>query len=341
MSTQDKSHPAITAPTVSIYQNSDHVSGILQQIFNMPLVTSETIATHGSNTQKTQDEGTGEVKANLETGLPGVGKVAFGAGVGGSNITGEESLAGHNTTRNYLYSQAYYLSAVRNELRNRNLIKNVLSGPDAENVKSGDFVEFTASFSPNQVSALLDIITPELVAEIARYIVRTKKKSNFDNFEDIEALRQFALNIETDAKAVAELSQSIAKAARTDFRAHHTREYYGQIGTPEDGVTAITICDNEHFTVQDEDRMLDGRFTVLGKATSGVERDVAILARNKLLRRIDPEAIDSLFESLKEQAASKNDVELTEEIFNDAIDVALDSRINGDSFRVIPIAVFT
>ncbi|MEE2051040.1 DUF6414 family protein [Nocardiopsis tropica] len=304
-------------------------------------MTSEMIATRGTNTQTTQGQEQGDVKASVELGFSGIGKANFGGGMGGSNATGEESLAERSTTRNFLYSQSYYLSAVRNELKKRNLVRYVTSKTDAKKVNPGDFVEYTAYFTPNQINALLDIATPELIAEITRYIFRMKiNATDFNAFENPEEMRQFALNIETKAQAAAELSSTVAKVIRTDFRANHTREFYGQVGEEEEEVTAITICDNEHFIVQDEDRMLDGHFTVLGKVTSAVEEDVPILARNKLLNRVHPEVIDSFFDELKVKASDSNKSKLAEDFVNDAVDVALDSRISGDSFRVIPIAVF-
>ena len=50
--------------------------------------------------------------------------------------------------------------------------------------------------------------------------------------------------------------------------------------------------DNAHIVVDDPNRILAGRFTVLGKAVSAVEDDVPVLARNKVLNRVRPKAVD-------------------------------------------------
>jgi hypothetical protein len=62
------------------------------------------------------------------------------------------------------------------------MLKTIESSADARDLKSGDFVEYTASFRPNEIIALLDILTPELIAEIARARVRSEGVAGFDAF---------------------------------------------------------------------------------------------------------------------------------------------------------------
>ncbi|WP_067966377.1 hypothetical protein [Nocardiopsis trehalosi] len=147
--------------------------------------------------------------------------------------------------------------------------------------------------------------------------------------------------IETDSKALADICRVVAEAVKTDFRANHTRELHGHISDNKGTLTTITICDSSHFIVEDEDRILDGRFTALGKVTPEMEEDVPILARNKLLRRINTELIDKLLRDPKSKAAENNEIELMDDIVDDAVDNALDSCIGGASFKVIPIAIYT
>ncbi len=81
------------------------------------------------------------------------------------------------------------------------------------------------------------------------------------------------------------------------------------------------------------------------KVTSELAQDVPILARNKLLERISPEVVDSLFGMLKSglaQQANSLTFDNGEEFsMEEAFDLALPSRIDGLSFKVIPIAVYT
>lgn len=117
----------------------------------------------------------------------------------------------------------------------------------------------TAPGMTNEIIALLDILTPELLAEIARARVRSEGLAGFDAFAgDFDGLQTFLKKNAAKAEMQSELAHAIAKAVRVDFRSEKTREFYGTIAPGPDVVTAITICDNTHFVVEDEDRILDG-----------------------------------------------------------------------------------
>lgn len=94
--------------------------------------------------------------------------------------------------------------------------------------------------------------------------------------------------------------RTVTTAVRADFGSDATREYYGTVGSGDDTVTAVTICDAACFLIDDADRLLDGHFTVLGKVTSKVTHDVPVLARNKLLNRLDTEFVDAAFRQLRD-----------------------------------------
>ena len=61
------------------------------------------------------------------------------------------------------FTQPYFLHMVRTALKGRQLIRRPRGRSSAARLRPGDFVEFTATFTPNQASALLDVLTPELV----------------------------------------------------------------------------------------------------------------------------------------------------------------------------------
>jgi hypothetical protein len=157
-------------------------------------------------------------------------------------------------------------------------------------------------------------------------------------------MRIFSEKNLAEAQAKADLARAVAEAVRVDFRSEKTREFYGTIGTGEEAVTAITICDNPHFVVDDEDRILDGRYTVLGKVTSPMVRDVPILGRNKVLDRLRPEMVDDAFKELRgganKQARKLEDRLSSEPEIGDIFDTALASRIEGPSFQVVPVAIY-
>lgn len=336
----NKSIDNAVMPTISIYQNSEHVAGLLQQLFSAPVVTdlSTESGREDNSTSATSGGGGAAVEAGLKA--PGVGHV--GLKVDGDVAANDQSgwAANSKTVQNFKYSQAYYLSQVRNELISRGLLKPIENASDASQLASGDFVEFRASFRPNELHALLDIVTPSLVAAIVEHQVKAEAVKLYDAYPGFEERRAFVEKTAAKAEMRASLARTIAEAARVDFRAEKTREFYGDISD----VTAITICDNAHFVVDDEDRILDGEFSVLGKVTSSLQADVPVLHRNKLLQRISPDVVDAVFSFVREnasnQATSFPAVDGSDVEFENVIDLALPSRISGSSFKVVPIAVY-
>ncbi|HCG45663.1 MAG TPA: hypothetical protein DEV68_01510 [Corynebacterium flavescens] len=75
--------------------------------------------------------------------------------------------------------------------------------------------------------------------------------------------------------------------------------------------------------------MLDGRFTVLAKVISDVREEVPILERNKLLKRLNVEAVDNILRPLTE---NKDVAEY--------MDLEFQSTIEGASVTVLPIAIY-
>ena len=332
--------------TISIYQNADHVSGILQQVFRQPLVVDES---RERQTERSDSaERSGKAGANVEASgtLPFVGSVAVGADIGGTANAGHSVATGMRSTQSFLYSQATYLYLVRDELKRTGQLKSVTSSEDARELKSGDFVEYQAAFRPNEINTLLDILTPDLIAEIASFRIRRQGLELFDVSEyDHERLTRMVEKNHAKAEITSSLAREVARAVRADFRSEKTREFYGVIGREDDQVTAITICDNEHFVVNDEDRILDGVFTVLGKVISPTEADVPILERNKILERFRPEAVDKVLEVVQEAVEAQTEPLGTARAQpdlapGDLIDLDFASRISGISFRVVPIAIY-
>ncbi|OFT98072.1 hypothetical protein HMPREF3087_02290 [Brevibacterium sp. HMSC22B09] len=201
-------------------------------------------------------------------------------------------------------------------------------------------VEFKSSFQPNQLHALLDIVTPSLVAAIVEHQVRADAIKLYDAYSSFEERKMFAEKSAAKAEIRASLARTIAEAVRVDFRAEKTREFYGDISD----VTAITICDSAYFAVDDEDRILDGEFSVLGKVTSSVQENVPVLHRNKLLQRVSPDVVDEVFSFLRDNVSTQVDRfqagDGSPMKLRNAIDLALPSRISGPSFKVVPIAIY-
>lgn len=341
-----------TTPTVSIYQNADHVEGILQQVFQRPLLTDwsdETAQRQGSSGDRTTSV-TGEGKGQGR--VPGVGSIEAGIGADYQHRIGDEKQSGWTGTSNWRYTQAYYLYAARDGLRSQGLLKKLAGRGDAEAARPGQFVEFTAKFDANQLLALLDIVTADLIRAILRKVTHDERMSEFKG-GDLEAAQVFKLRMDSDVEAAGEIAHAIAGALGADFRSDKTREFYARIGEDEDQVTAITMCDAAHFTIDDEDRILDGVFTVLGKVVSPVVENEPILSRNKVLSRFKADAVDQLLASFNQDTLASMEKQVVErfesgtadesgcgEADDIGFDFEVDSRVAGPSLRVIPVAIY-
>lgn len=356
--------PPATAPVVVVYQNPDFVVGLLQAILNDGIL--ESIERESEATSTTTDSESGERGGQLggKGGVPGV------AGADGSaslKRLRENANTAANTTAQRMrlvFSQTYYFNVLRQKLQAQNLISNISSLEDARKASPGDIVEFSTTFRANEINAVLDIANPDLVATVTRYVMLRQTNREMRDIDDHQALakqREIGLARAADA---AELSSAIAAALRKDFRSEHTREFYGLIAegalndeghddqserTPD--LTAVTVCETEYFRTQDPDRLLDGRFTVLGKVVSTVGADVPVLQRNKLLDRINPDFLSGLFENLDSgvnnegraqrlTGVANDDADVDAEGLSYYVDMQFSATVAGESFAVLPIAIY-
>jgi len=327
-----------SAPTVTIYQHGEHVAGVVQQFYDRPLVVDETFENEGTSStgQKSEHNALAQVAGEAKT--PWIASVRAQADYG--YLRGHEGSSATSTraVQNFVYSQAYYLNLIRKAMRDAEMLRTVLNTEDAQRLQPGDFVEYRARFRPSEVTTLMDVVTPELVETITRTRHMQSEAKLFGGYDSLEAVQKAALRADVEAKARGELAGAITRAVKTDFRSTTTREYYGAIGSGDTTVTAVTICDAGHFTVDDEDRILDGEFTVLGKVTSSLETDAPILRRNKLLSRIADDGVDAMAELV---ATAAQDLESEDRPFDASqLDLTFSSRVSGPSFRVVPLAIY-
>jgi hypothetical protein len=326
-------------PVVSIYQNPDHIAGLVQQLFNQPLVTGETRENESSEGSSRASDRSARADIGVEVALPTIGKVK--GGVGGS--TGSDKATAVSTSsrssQSFVYSQAYYLDLVRKSLRNEELIAPSSTKQEIRKLRVGDFVEYTAEFSAPVIPSLMDVLTPELVGAISEYQVRKSGRDGID-FGNFEKMKSAAAELDLKANSTRDLAVSVARALQADFRQETTREYYGTL-TGLKAVTAVTICDAERFVVGDADRILDGSYTVLGKVTSRARQGMPVFERNKLLSTLTPDAVDQMLDSAKKQLElATSDAPFGQEHIDQLMEVQLHSRVPGLAFQVVPIAVF-
>jgi hypothetical protein len=261
------------APTITIYQDASYVEGILQQA-NRGLITdlSQADDLRDTKTSNASDTGGGELGADVK--FPGIGGFKATATLTANEGSTLEGVAGQQTTRNFRYTSAFYLHHVRQDLRADGLLKKVTAA-DVESLAVGDFVEFQASFKPDELIALMDVLNPHLVSAITRWVRRGQLIPQIANADTDAHRESLIVEYQTRPEADAELAKAIAEAVRVDFRSVATREYYGAVKTAP-GVTAVVVCDTRSFLVEDADRILDGHFTVLGKVSTPPQADVPV-----------------------------------------------------------------
>lgn len=328
------------AQTISIYQNAEHVAGLVQQLFNAPLVTEETRENAQDKSRNTEGSGEAAINASGKANVPLLAKAEAG-GQGSLALShGYAVSTGTKSTQNFVYSQAYYLTLVRNTLQEQGGLVQVGSLADAEKLSPGMFVEYQAQFSASILTALMDILAPELISTIVRNRVKASEAALFGNYDTWDDVQVAAARAEMLADVHGELAASITRAVKADFRQDKTREYLGRISDGEESVTAVTICDEASFTIADQDRILDGSYRVLGKVVSEVAQDVPVLKRNKLLGALDPELIDGVFQFAESTLKGMKTDPVPGLDVKKAFDVDLNSRVAGPSFGVIPIAIF-
>jgi hypothetical protein len=338
------------SPHVIVYQNADFIGGILQAVLNDGLArTGEAEFVNSSERQASRESG-GDGGAQLSGGIPGFGEASLNLGGSGSKTATDAQNQGHTQRYQLSYDGALYLHRLQAALGDR--IHNISSTLGPGSVQPGQLVTFTGRFQPDPLSTLLDLATPELVSQVTHFIARQSAPIDFtvDNW-DMEKVKGQWAEIDREAERRSALARSIAETLRTDFRRSSTLEFHCSI---DDTLTAVVTCDAGNFVSEDTDRLLDGQFTVLGKVITPVEEDAPILRKNKFLRRLDTDWVQTLFDGLAdhvENAAQTvtdlavNDEDADDEAVDDeqtppTIDLEFPAVIEGSSFAVLPIAIY-
>lgn len=310
-----------------IYQNQEYVAALIQQLFAIGLPVEEFADTLNFASKQKNTDGSGNLRAKTEIGVPWLSNsIGAEGGVGVTHSGANEDRAERQERRQFVYTQANYLHNVRGALDEQGLIVRVDSDDDIRGLSPGTFVDFSATFVPNEVNSILDLTTPELVSAITKYLHKKEALETFDFDSDHETRQAYAQRMEIEANAKAELASAATHAVRQDFRNESTREYFGSItGT---GITAVTICDTEYFVNEDKDRILDGSFRVLGKVGEIVESELSILSRNKVLSRLQQPLVDELVERMEEAGHQGQ------------VDMRLNLNLQPPIVKVIPVAIY-
>lgn len=317
---------------LTIYRNDEFVADLIQQIFNIGLPIDEIRETLRASAERKARESSASAVGSAGFDIPFVSAAKADVSAAykgsGSNDAKDES----KNQLKFQYTQANFLHNIRRHLDQSELVSKIDNVASIENLEVGNFVEFSATFEANEINSILDLATPELVAALTKWMAKKDQREKFDYYyeQGPEELSRFLQRSNLEAESRAEIAAAATRAVRQDFRNETTREYFGRVvgGSGEDYVTAVTICDTEHFASQDKDRILDGTFTVLGKVTEILSDKASILSRNKVLNRIQQPALDELNSQLLKASSSEQ--------FNTQFKLDLDPPI----VKIIPIAIF-
>lgn len=331
--------PDTPTPTVIVYQNADFVSGLLQEIYQVGILeaTETDIASTASKSSGSSSKA--DVSGGGRLNLPFVGKADLKATGGHVREQAKNDENAAADRRKFVYSQAYYMDRVRDGLRTYKQVRPVQSLADAESIRVGEFIEFEATFTANEANAILDILTPELTAAITRYLRRAEGireiRETSDHLEEnegeisVDKIHKIRAIYEAEAQDQAELAEAVTTAIRTDFRSDKTKEFYATIGQGDKTFIAVTVCEAEHFVSKDSDRLLDGRFTVLAKVITDASQDVPVLAKNKLLHRLNIKAVKEALGPFATDADAQ-----------DYVNLDFKTQIEGTSITVLPVAIY-
>ena len=327
---------------VSVYQNPDYVVGLLQQMVQRGLITVEEI--EHKNEAASGDTRSKGAKTDVDAGVNAgpLGRLSIAFGAEGSRAQDRSTSSGAVLRQRLEYSQAYYLFLVRRLLNEAKRVRSLSGLADARGLVVGDFVEYQARFRADEAGAILDVATPELAAAVARYVEHRRTIKSFDSIEGgYDGLQVHLEKRRIIEEGSAELARAVAAAVRIDFRSDATRQYYGEVGQGDDMLHAITICETEHFITGDEDRLLDGTFTVLGKVVTAPEKDLPIFDPNKLLSRVNPTYLEQAFEKLHEATEAAATQRLADGVTDaPAVDLTFRARIDGTAIKVLPVAIY-
>lgn len=328
----DENRPPADGYSLVIYRNDEFVAGLIQQIFNIGLPVDEMRQTIQASVIQQAKETAGTADAEAGFNLPWTANAKAKIGASAKTAGSEDAKDERKNQLNFQYTQANFLHNVRQQLHNQNLIKPITGVDSLQGINVGSFVEFAATFEANEINSILDLATPELVAAVTKWRAKKDQREKFDFYyeQGHEELQKFIQKSNLEAESRAEIAAAATSAVRQDFRNETTREYFGKVvgGSARSHVTAVTICDTEHFASQDKDRILDGTFTVLGKVSEVSMKGTSILSRNKVLNRIQQPMLDELNENMRDAAQDGK--------FNTSFKLGLKPPI----VKVIPITIY-
>ena len=229
-----------------------------------------------------------------------------------------------------------------------------------DELKLGQFVEFTSNYKKNEIRELIDMLLNDNSFDLLWLFWQTAEK-NKNAKEQIEIASPIN-NKQNNKKSTPlkdndkekenfrKIFNDFREVLNADFpKETATLDFYGQIkdaSTRKDTeISNFLICDTKFFVQEDKNRILDGKFRVFGKiidiqdkfeieSENSIEKAFSQLDRNKFFKRTKKEAIKGLEKWIKDLISSVQNNE------KKWFDSQLDFVVEGKAIKVLPIVIY-
>ena len=223
-------------------------------------------------------------------------------------------------TQQKIHTPTSLFSKLRQVLFAKNLIKEIHSLEDIDNLKSGEFVEFKAILRKNPLVEIFEMMTQlfGLVSSFSSQEDSTHQKKN-----SAKPLRSMP---DPNEKIRIQLDLILK-----DLHQSNSLEILGELLEVND-VKAVLSTKIQYFNDSDSNDIVDGEFRVLGKVVRVIKpgsKDSINLLRKTSFGKMDSKILGTFPEVLSNMNAQG--IKTPEFI----------TEIEGPAFQIIPIAIFT
>lgn len=261
-----------------------------------------------------------------------------------------------STQKDIKITDSLRFSKIKNHLHGNKQLQSISQDEDFNNLELGQFVEFDSSYKKNEIRELLELLTDDNSFELLWTLYqkhekekkeREQEKQSNNNDKKSNKNKSKPKNNNKDKEYYKNLFKTIRNILTIDFPPESTSlDFYGQIEATS--IQNVLICDTKFFVQEDKNRILDGKFKVLGKVLdiqneSNPEETVTSyfsqLDRNKLLKRVTPDALEQ-FQTLLSHILKefKSEEEQGKEI--EWFDNQINLQLTGKVLKVLPIIIY-
>ena len=267
-------------------------------------------------TIETQAAGTAAKESTVEGGL-GVGHsfALLSLAVAGTRTSNTEKSHREITMEERVHTPSSLFARLRNELRSRNLVKDVEKVDDLDDVISGQFVEFHATLQRSQVIEMIEAYL--MLAPTLGNVVENQGAGNSKLKR--RSGRRASQQPETDSTI------EMVNAMKSVLADNDATDLVATVG----GMRFVLTVEQSYFNDPTMNEVLDGDFRVFGKVTRTLSSDSETI---QLFRRSPLGKFGGFNAALDEM---NNQVSSAE--FHGGVSSTV---ISGPALQIIPIAIF-